>query len=56
MVVVAVEETDADKIEVECAHCGYEWESTSNMKMVTCPSCQRKTEAEANQDEPENET
>jgi len=30
------------KTKLKCPHCGHEWETTSKLKMVTCPSCQLK--------------
>jgi len=27
---------------LKCSHCGYEWETKSNMIKITCPSCQLK--------------
>lgn len=30
-------------MEVQCQKCGYQWDTGSDMKMVTCPSCSRKT-------------
>ena len=29
---------------MECKHCGYEWESKSELKFVSCPSCLKKNE------------
>jgi len=34
-------------MQVECHKCGYEWETKSEMKMVSCPSCSRKTPRES---------
>jgi predicted nucleic acid-binding Zn-ribbon protein len=28
---------------VKCEHCGYEWDTESQMILVTCPSCGKKT-------------
>jgi hypothetical protein len=33
---------------VKCPFDGYKWHTTSKMKMVTCPSCLNKFEADAN--------
>ena len=35
-------------MEIECQKCGYEWDTGSDMMMVTCPSCARKTPREEN--------
>lgn len=35
---------------VECQHCDYEWEYSGEMQMATCPSCQRKTPVEPEDD------
>jgi hypothetical protein len=32
----------SEKIKIKCPHCGYEWESQSRMRLVTCPSCIQK--------------
>jgi len=29
--------------EIKCQHCEYTWETKSEMKRVTCPSCNSKT-------------
>lgn len=34
------------KTKMLCTHCGYEWETLSKAKFVTCPSCMVKTEKE----------
>ncbi len=26
-----------------CQHCAYEWETSSDMKFVSCPNCLKKT-------------
>lgn len=31
------------KPNVQCRKCGYQWHTTSRLKMVTCPSCNQKT-------------
>ena len=31
---------------IKCKSCGYEWETGSELEMVTCPNCQRKAEKE----------
>jgi len=28
---------------VKCSHCGYEWDTRSRLKFVTCPNCRLKT-------------
>lgn len=33
-------------MKVECQTCSYEWDTSSKLKMVTCPSCGRKTPRE----------
>jgi len=33
-------------MELKCKKCGYEWETKSKLKMVTCPSCQLKVKLE----------
>jgi len=30
-------------MKIRCEKCGHEWETKSEMKLVTCPSCQLKT-------------
>jgi len=30
-------------VQIRCEQCAYEWETTSRMRMVTCPSCRRAT-------------
>ena len=29
---------------LQCKHCGYEWDTSSEKVFVTCPSCLKKTE------------
>jgi len=29
---------------IKCKYCNYEWESKSEMLLVTCPNCGKKTE------------
>lgn len=31
---------------VECQHCDYQWDTSSEAERPTCPSCQRKTDRE----------
>lgn len=31
---------------IECEHCDYQWDTTSDAERPTCPSCQRKTDRE----------
>lgn len=30
-------------VEIKCKHCGYKWVTNSEMMMVSCPSCLKKT-------------
>ena len=34
--------TEQKKIKLKCKHCGYEWESSSELMYVSCPSCLKK--------------
>lgn len=31
---------------IECHACGYQWFSGSKIKLITCPSCMRKTKGD----------
>ena len=33
----------ANLVHVKCRHCGYEWDSEGALRLVTCPSCGKKT-------------
>jgi len=30
-------------MEIRCLNCGYEWETKSELRFVTCPNCRLKT-------------
>jgi len=29
-------------MKLKCNHCGYEWDTKSKLKFVSCPSCMKK--------------
>jgi len=29
-------------MKIKCSHCGYEWDTKSKLKNVSCPSCMKK--------------
>lgn len=35
----------------ECHKCNYEWEYSGELEYTTCPSCQRKTEVNPDNDD-----
>lgn len=41
LVVILVLEM-SEKTKIKCPHCGYEWETQSRMRQVSCPSCIQK--------------
>lgn len=46
VVVVAESPTRNSASEMKCTNCGYEWQYSGEMMQATCPSCQRKTPVE----------
>ena len=41
---------------MKCKHCGYKWNTFSNMMMVSCPNCLKKTPNIINSAENKNST